>query len=100
MYAPFWTQHQIFHLILSAAMRNPEITYDEFLKSLMDVSENQDSSTLAMDIIGRHVNETDFLEDDVVSLCFLSLSSCMTLWFRTHTSYPQWKISNADLMCR
>jgi DNA (cytosine-5)-methyltransferase 1 len=75
VYAPFWIQHQMFHLILSAAMRNPDITYDEFVKSLVDVSQNQDSSPLAMEIIGRHVNETDFLEDDVVALCFLSITT-------------------------
>jgi hypothetical protein len=47
-------------------MRNPDVTYDEFVESLARTSESVDASPLAIDILGRHVNKKDFQDDAVV----------------------------------
>lgn len=96
IYQPYWIQHQIFHLLLSAAMRNPDITYDRFVESLGYVSESPDAGPLALDILGRHVNEGDFEEDDVVRHCFIGSANRKLIQHSSvHMSLPHLRITSA-----
>jgi len=50
------------------AMANPRLTYEDFVTALHIVPDSPDEITLALDIIGRELDENDIQCDEIVSI--------------------------------
>ncbi|KAF8077759.1 C5-DNA-methyltransferase [Lyophyllum atratum] len=75
LFVPFWTQHRILHLIITAAIKTPRMSYDEFLQTLegdKEANDDEGSVDVASDdvlasvrMLGRTLSELDVQSDDV-----------------------------------
>jgi DNA (cytosine-5)-methyltransferase 1 len=70
-FSGFWLQHRILHLVVTAAMANTRITFDEFIASLKVTPETSDAIAVAIKVLGRELTENDVESDDVVSLIYV-----------------------------
>jgi len=49
-------------------MENPRLTYEDFVAALHIVPDSPDSISLALDIIGRELDENDIQCDEIVGV--------------------------------
>ena len=71
-YAPFfrglWLKHRVTHLLISMAMANPRLTYEDFVDALHITPDSPDEISVAMTIIGRELDEKDVQCDEIVRM--------------------------------
>ncbi|KIJ10522.1 cytosine-5--methyltransferase [Paxillus involutus ATCC 200175] len=72
-YTGFWLKHRILHLLVSSAMSQPRLTYQDFVKSLKITPESPEDIRIAQRMIGRSITEGDLQSDDVKPYLLVTL---------------------------
>lgn len=66
LFAPFWTQHRMLHLLVTTALTRPRITYEDFIDSLRVRSYTDANVAAAASVIGRELTQEDVESAEVV----------------------------------
>ncbi|RDB21087.1 DNA (cytosine-5)-methyltransferase 1A [Hypsizygus marmoreus] len=66
-FTPFWIQHRLLHLLVTAALEDMGIDRDDFLESLQFTETADEEVTMAYTFIGRELNQSDLESDDVTA---------------------------------
>ncbi|KAF9227783.1 S-adenosyl-L-methionine-dependent methyltransferase [Gyrodon lividus] len=72
-YTGLWLKHRILHLLVSSAMSQPRLKYQDFVKSLKVTPESPEEISIALRMIGRSITEEDLQSDDVKSYLLATL---------------------------
>ncbi|KAF9454585.1 S-adenosyl-L-methionine-dependent methyltransferase [Macrolepiota fuliginosa MF-IS2] len=79
-YAPLWVQVYILHLVITEALREARITYDEFINKFDQLSSQRNPVVSVEEILGRRLNRDDIEQDNVraflASVIWLLVEDC------------------------
>ncbi|GLB34766.1 putative cytosine specific DNA methyltransferase replication foci [Lyophyllum shimeji] len=74
LFVPFWIQHRVLHLLVTAAIKTPRISYDKFLEGLEEcgstdadagINPPNEDFVACLRMLGRTLTKNDFELDDV-----------------------------------
>ncbi|KAF9473771.1 S-adenosyl-L-methionine-dependent methyltransferase [Pholiota conissans] len=79
-FSPFWLQHHFLHLVVSASIEDPRITYTQFVDQLLDIDKKADFIVPSEAILDRKLRPEDLESDDVLAYIMVNLPDiCMNI---------------------